>query len=205
MKMFHRPHHLETPDLFLVPTFQFQVGVVLLRKWSEVLLPAKCSFQGMKGIMLFIVFSWFFFFSSTIRTILKGSHSKLSSHWPWTCAKFSLTKWTLEMADWLRKEGTWFQPSWKISGWWFQPIWNILVKMFSSSPSRDENKTYLKAPARYYRHSSSQVATPKLLKPLYTVVDWVKPPIQEHTSVGKRFQNHLKPPPIHNISSMSFR
>ena len=28
------------------------------------------------------------------------------------------------------------------TSWWFQPIWNILVKMGSSSPNRDENNKY---------------------------------------------------------------
>ena len=36
------------------------------------------------------------------------------------------------------------------SGWWFQPIWNILVKMGSSSPNRDEHKKYLKPPPRCF-------------------------------------------------------
>ena len=38
-----------------------------------------------------------------------------------------------------------------LSSWWFQPIWNILVKMGSSSPNRDENKKYLSChqPATY--------------------------------------------------------
>ena len=38
-------------------------------------------------------------------------------------------------------------------GWWFQPLWKILVKLGSSSPSRDKNKKCLKPPPRFcFRH-----------------------------------------------------
>ena len=39
-----------------------------------------------------------------------------------------------------------------ISSWWFQPIWKYLSNWIIS-PGRDENKTYLKPPPRFYRGS----------------------------------------------------
>ena len=37
-------------------------------------------------------------------------------------------------------------PKTTITSWWFQPVWKILAKLGSFSPSKGENKHYLKPP-----------------------------------------------------------
>ena len=46
---------------------------------------------------------------------------------------------------------------------------NVLVKMGSSSPNRDENEKYLKPPARY----TVQLAYKALIDP---IINWASPP-----------------------------
>ena len=62
----------------------------------------------------------------------------------------------------------------RFSGWWFQPIWKIFVKMGSSSPNRDENKTYLKPPPSFscLVHEKNQAF---LLLPLFHPVSIRRP------------------------------
>ena len=42
------------------------------------------------------------------------------------------------------------------SGWWFQPIWKYQSK-WEYSPSRGENKTYLKPPPRIYQNQATRI------------------------------------------------
>ena len=41
-----------------------------------------------------------------------------------------------------------------VSSWWFQPIWKICSSKWESSPSRGENKKYLKPPPRFFLKQS---------------------------------------------------
>ena len=59
-----------------------------------------------------------------------------------------------------------------ISSWWFQPIWKYLSNWIIS-PGRDENKTYLKPPPRFYRGSFwGLINKPRQNHPLQKVISF---------------------------------
>ena len=49
----------------------------------------------------------------------------------------------------MAKNKTFHRNSIFLSGWWFQPIWKICLSNYIISPSRGENKKYLKPPPSY--------------------------------------------------------
>ena len=46
---------------------------------------------------------------------------------------------------------------WTISRWWFQPVWKICLSNWIISPSKGENKKYLKPPPKYIVFTNHQL------------------------------------------------
>ena len=80
--------------------------------------------------------------------------------WARQCSQFSRRQQKRQMQNhpqvdhrpwfylWIVLISSWSQLNFS-SSWWFQPIWKILVKLDSISPSRGENKKYLKQLTTY--------------------------------------------------------
>ena len=62
---------------------------------------------------------------------------------------FTGKRYRLSKKGWLHRWQTMFHNFHWFSSWWFQPIWEILVKLDHETPSRGENKIYLKPPTSF--------------------------------------------------------